>query len=122
PSENGSAVTTVGLGFLGLTDPALNFNFSSAPQTSLGGRSFPVLVGKMLGGSSGHNGMQVHRGQKEDYDRWSSYFGPKSSAWGWDDILPYFKKAWHFHPPNKDLATQNEIKYDAKYWGTSSNV
>jgi len=37
-----------------------------------------VIVAKMLGGSSGHNGFQVHRGQKDDYDRWGFYFEPKS--------------------------------------------
>jgi choline dehydrogenase-like flavoprotein len=35
--------------------------------------------------------MQVHRGQKDDYDRWGSYFG-QPSQWSWDGLLPYFKK------------------------------
>jgi choline dehydrogenase-like flavoprotein len=50
-----------------------------------------VIGGQMLGGSSGVNGMQVVRGQREDYDRWGSYFGKKSD-WSWDGLLPYFKK------------------------------
>ncbi|KAH8889126.1 alcohol oxidase [Thozetella sp. PMI_491] len=119
--QNSSSVTTVAFGFLGLIDPALHFNFSSAPQSGLNGRTFDVIAATMLGGSSGHNGMQVHRGQKEDYDRWGSYFGPKPE-WSWDRLLPYFKKAWHFHPPNPDYASANNIKYDASYWGTSSNI
>jgi len=114
-------VTTVGLGFFGITDPSLFFNFTSVPQPGLNGRKIDVIAGQILGGSSGVNGLQVHRGQKEDYDRWGSYFGPKSS-WSWESVLPYFKKAWHFHPPSKALATQNNIKYDAKYWGTTSNI
>lgn len=47
----------------------------------------------MLGGSSGVNGMQVQRGQKEDYDRWGSYFSD-NSEWSWDGLLPYFKKVF----------------------------
>lgn len=78
-------------GFLGLIDPALNFNFTSVPQPGLNGRTVNVIVGKLLGGSSGHNGMQVHRGQKDDYDRWGSYFAGRPQ-WSWDGLLPYFKK------------------------------
>ncbi|KAK0616994.1 GMC oxidoreductase-like protein [Immersiella caudata] len=119
--QNGTAVTTVGMGFFGITDPTLFFNYSSAPQPGLNGRRIDVIAGQILGGSSGVNGFQVHRGQKEDYDRWASYFGRKTS-WGWDDVLPYFKKAWHFHPPSKALAKQHDIKYDDKYWGKTSNI
>ncbi|KAK4163120.1 GMC oxidoreductase-like protein [Cladorrhinum sp. PSN259] len=119
--QNSSSVTTVSYGFLAFIDPTLNFNITSVPQTGLNGRTVDVVVGKMLGGSSGHNGLQVHRGQKDDYDRWGSYFG-RRSQWSWDGLLPYFKKAWHFHPPSPELASANNIKYDASYWGTSSNI
>lgn len=118
---NSSNVTTVGLGNAAFNDPSLQFNFPSVPQLGLNNRTIRVLGGLMLGGSSGVNGMQVHRGQKEDYDRWGSYFGPTSS-WSWDGLLPYFKKAWHFHPPEAALAAENNIKYDSKFWGTSSEV
>jgi choline dehydrogenase-like flavoprotein len=81
----------VAFGYLGLIDPSLSYNFPSVPQTNLNGRTVGVIAGMMLGGSSGVNGMQVHRGQREDYDRWGSYFG-KKSEWSWDGLLPYFKK------------------------------
>ena len=111
------------MGYLGLIDPAIQLQFPSVPQTELNGRTADVRVGVMLGGSSGMNGMQLHRGQKDDYDRWASYFpGNTASSWNWDNMLPYFKKAWHFHPPNNDVATENNISYDAQYWGTTSNV
>lgn len=45
----------------------------------------------MLGGSSGVNGFQAHRPQKEDIDAWGKYFGD-DSEWNWDALLPYFKK------------------------------
>ncbi|KAK0752462.1 hypothetical protein B0T18DRAFT_318769 [Schizothecium vesticola] len=120
--QNGSSVTTAGMGYLGLLDPAIQLQFPSVPQPELNGRVADVRVGVMLGGSSGMNGMQVHRGQKEDYDRWASYFPGNKSKWNWDNILPYFKKAWHFHPPNSDVAAENNITYDAQYWGTTSNI
>jgi choline dehydrogenase len=120
--ENGSSVTTAGMGYLGLLDPAIQLQFPSVPQPELNGRVADVRVGVMLGGSSGMNGMQVHRGQKEDYDRWASYFPGNKSKWNWHNILPYFKKAWHFHPPNSDVAAENNITYDAQYWGTTSNI
>ncbi|KXX82172.1 Pyranose dehydrogenase [Madurella mycetomatis] len=119
--KNSSTVTTVNLGFWGLTDPSLTINISSVPQTALNNRRIDVIVGGVLGGSSAVNGMQVVRGQREDYDRWGSYFG-KRSEWSWDGLLPYFQKAWNFHPPSAELASEFDMKYDARYWGNTSGV
>ena len=46
----------------------------------------------MLGGSSSVNAMIYIRGQPEDYDGWAAEGNP---GWGWDDVLPYFKRAEH---------------------------
>jgi choline dehydrogenase len=62
------------------------------PQAGLNGRTINVVGGVMLGGSSGVNGLQVQRGQKEDYDRWASYFPSLNVGWRWSNLLPYFKK------------------------------
>jgi choline dehydrogenase len=43
-----------------------------------------------LGGSSSINGLLYVRGQHEDYDRWRQR---GNAGWGYDDVLPYFKKA-----------------------------
>ena len=75
-----------------MIDPTLTFNITSAPQPGLNNRTVAVIAGQILGGSSGVNGMQVVRGQKEDYNRWGSYFGGNSD-WSWEGLLPYFKKA-----------------------------
>ncbi|KAF9876332.1 glucose oxidase [Colletotrichum karsti] len=119
--HNSSSVNTVAGGAAAFRDPSHLFAFPSVPQEGLNGRNFTVFGGVMLGGSSGVNGMQVHRGQKEDYDRWGAYFGD-NSEWSWDGLLPYFKKAWHFHPPTPQLAEQFAIKYDESFWGASADI
>jgi len=47
-------------------------------------------AGKVVGGGSTINGMLYVRGDKEDYDAWERKGNP---GWGWDDVLPYFKKS-----------------------------
>ena len=55
-----------------------------------GNRSIKLIQGKTLGGSSSINGMMYVRGQKEDYNSWADM---GCDGWGWDDVLPYFKKS-----------------------------
>ncbi|KXH51004.1 glucose oxidase [Colletotrichum nymphaeae SA-01] len=119
--HNSSQVNTVTTGLLSWRNQSHTFNFSSLPQEGLNGRKINVIGGVMLGGSTGVNAMQVHRGQKEDYDRWGAYFS-NQSEWSWDGLLPYFKKAWNFHPPTPELTEQFDIKYDASFWGNSSGI
>jgi choline dehydrogenase len=60
------------------------------PEPGLDGRSIFQPRGKVLGGSSSINGLLYVRGQHEDYDRWRQH---GNLGWGFDDVLPYFKKA-----------------------------
>ena len=46
--------------------------------------------GRMLGGSSSLNAMIYMRGNPLDYDAWRD---DGCTGWGWDDLLPYFKRA-----------------------------
>ena len=46
--------------------------------------------GRMLGGSSSLNAMIYMRGNPLDYDEWRD---AGCAGWGWDDLLPYFKRA-----------------------------
>jgi choline dehydrogenase len=68
----------------------VNWMYQTEPEPGLGGRSIFQPRGKVLGGSSSINGLLYVRGQHEDYDRWRQR---GNSGWGFDDVLPYFKKA-----------------------------
>ena len=67
-----------------------SWNYFSAPQKNLAGRSLHTPRGKALGGSSSMNSMIYIRGDASDYDRWEAAGCP---GWGWDDLLPYFRKS-----------------------------
>jgi len=67
-----------------------SWNFFSAPQKNLAGRTLHTPRGKALGGSSSMNSMIYIRGHASDYDRWAQAGCP---GWDWDSVLPYFKKS-----------------------------
>jgi choline dehydrogenase len=67
------------------------WGYAAEADENLGGRAIPVPQGKVLGGGSAVNGMIYIRGQKEDYDGWAQDLG--CTDWGYDQVLPYFKKA-----------------------------
>ena len=71
-------------------DPKVNWKFQTEPDPGMNHRQIYWPRGKTLGGSSSINGLIFIRGQKEDYDGWCDLGNP---GWGWDDVLPYFKKA-----------------------------
>jgi choline dehydrogenase len=70
-------------------DPKVNWNDFSEPSEDLGSRPIHVPHGKILGGSSTINATIVNRGQDSDYNQWRQLGCP---GWGFDDVLPYFKK------------------------------
>ena len=67
-----------------------NWCFDTVPQKHLGGRVGYQPRGKCLGGGSAINAMVYTRGSRHDYDAWEAAGCP---GWGYDDLLPYFKKA-----------------------------
>jgi len=71
-------------------EKTVNWMYQTEPEPELGGRQVFQPRGKVLGGSSSINGLLYVRGQHEDYDRWRQR---GNSGWGYDDVLPYFRKA-----------------------------
>ena len=84
-------------------DKRVNWMYQTEPEPGLGGRQVFQPRGKVLGGSSSINGLLYVRGQHEDYDRWRQL---GNVGWGFDDVLPYFKKA------------ENQIRGADQYHGT----
>ena len=71
-------------------EKSVNWMYQTEPEPGLDGRTVFQPRGKVLGGSSSINGLLYVRGQHEDYDRWRQH---GNSGRGYDDVLPYFKKA-----------------------------
>lgn len=92
-------------------DPETDWMFTADPgNCGLGLIDQRMMVprGKMLGGSSGINYMAYVRGHPGDFDSWAD---GGAQGWGYDDVLPYFRKS-------EDLAPSNEISVDAEAHGT----
>ncbi len=70
-------------------NPRSDWCFKTEPEAGLNGRVLNYPRGKAIGGSSAINAMIYMRGQAADYDHWRQL---GLAGWGWDDVLPYFKK------------------------------
>lgn len=75
-------------------NPRTDWGYRTAPDAGLNGRSLAYPRGKVLGGCSSINGMIYMRGQAADYDQWRQLGNP---GWGWDDVLPLFRKSENHH-------------------------
>jgi choline dehydrogenase len=71
-------------------NPRTDWCFKTAPEPGLNGRALNYPRGRVLGGCSSINGMIYMRGQARDYDQWRQL---GNAGWGWDDVLPYFRKS-----------------------------
>jgi choline dehydrogenase len=96
------------------TDPRVNWMFDSEPEKELNGRTLYQPRGKVLGGTSSINGMVYMRGTPTDYDGWRQR---GCEGWGWDDVLPFFKKAQdqergpsEFHGAGGPLHVSNPVR------------
>jgi len=70
--------------------PGVNWMYETEPVPELNDRTSYWPRGKVLGGSSSINAMVYIRGQVGDFEDWKAMGNP---GWGWDDVLPYFKKS-----------------------------
>jgi len=71
-------------------NPRTDWCYATQPEGNLGGRALSYPRGRVLGGCSSINGMIYIRGQSADYDGWRQAGNP---GWGWDDVLPFFRKS-----------------------------
>ena len=78
-------------GFMKMLDhPTLTWGYHAESDPGTAGRAILYPRGRVLGGSSSINGLIYVRGQPEDFDHWAQL---GNRGWGWDDVLPFFKKA-----------------------------
>lgn len=83
-----------GLKMLG--NPQTDWCHVTEPDPSLSGRQGFWSSGRMLGGGSSVNGMVYIRGDRADYDQWAA---SGCTGWGWDDVLPLFRKSEAYDGP-----------------------
>ena len=78
-------------------DRRVDWMFETVPQkkacSSLKYEKAPWPRGMVLGGSSSIGAMIHARGNKADYDAWEKM---GAEGWGYEDVLPYFKKSEHY--------------------------
>ena len=97
-----------------LKDTCRYWPYVTEPEPGANGRMVPVPQGRTLGGGSSVNGMIYVRGQRQDYDEWRDM---GCEGWGFDDVLPYFKKSegnvrlsGEFHNANGPLAVSDNTQ------------
>ncbi|RTE81240.1 hypothetical protein BHE90_004186 [Fusarium euwallaceae] len=96
-----------------------DWNRTYVATEAVNGRTLPAPLGKVVGGSTKLNQMTFNRGSSSDYDRWVEL---GNEGWGWEALLPYFKKNELFTPPNKEIAKEYNITFDPFVHGTSGYV
>lgn len=81
-------------------NPRTDWGYKTEAEAGLNGRALNYPRGRILGGCSSINGMIYMRGQARDYDTWRQMGNP---GWGWDDVLPLFKKSEDYAEGADDL-------------------
>ena len=123
-------------GFVGLWGSDLDWQLNTAEQAALDGRQILINQGKVMGGSTSINAMMYVKGHRNNFDMWNAL---GADGWGFDDVLPYFKKSEDFEGgeseyhgvggplrirvcPDKDMVSEafmvaaTEIGYDGPNW------
>ncbi|KAF2011512.1 GMC oxidoreductase [Aaosphaeria arxii CBS 175.79] len=89
-------------------------NYVSEPETQLANKTWNVRVAEVLGGGSVVNGMVYDRGSAADYNAWEA-LGNK--GWGWNGMLPFFKKGTEYIPAPASTTKEFNITWDPKAYG-----
>ena len=72
-----------------MSNDKYSWNLSTQPEPHFNGRRILWHHGKVIGGSSGINGMLVVRGEPKRYDEWARQSSP---GWSHDELLPYLMR------------------------------
>ena len=96
-------------------NPRTDWCFRTEAEAGLNGRALDYARGRVLGGCSSINGMIYMRGQARDYDLWAQM---GNRGWGWDDVLPWFRKSeHHFGPADAFHGTGGEWRVERQRLG-----
>ncbi|KAF1996752.1 GMC oxidoreductase [Amniculicola lignicola CBS 123094] len=96
-----------------------DWKFETIPQAGLNGRSLAWPRGRVLGGTSALNFMTWTRGNREDFDAWEAL---GNEGWGWDAMLPYFKKTETLHQSSASHQATHQSLFTAHDHGTQGPV
>lgn len=75
--------------WLGLWGSSVDWADTTVPQPGTADAVHSWPRGRMLGGSSGINGMVHLRGDRSSYDRWE---GAGATGWNYESMLPFLKR------------------------------
>lgn len=71
---------------------SVDWAYETVPQPGTAGATQSWPRGKVLGGSSGINGMMHVRGDRSSYDAWET---AGATGWNYDALLPFFRRSEH---------------------------
>ncbi|AWS48366.1 hypothetical protein DKM19_11795 [Streptosporangium sp. 'caverna'] len=89
--------------WFGLWSSPVDWSYVTTPQRGALGRSHAWPRGKVLGGSSGINGMAHLRGHRSSYDAWEK---AGATGWNYDSLLPYLRRSEN--APGRDAAVRGD--------------
>jgi choline dehydrogenase len=93
-------------------NPRTDWCYRTEPDDGLNGRTLGYARGLGLGGCSSINAMIYMRGQRSDYDHWSSL---GNRGWSWDEVLPHFIRTEDYaHGADELHGTGGELRVEER--------
>ncbi|KAI0077532.1 aryl-alcohol-oxidase from pleurotus Eryingii [Panus rudis PR-1116 ss-1] len=90
-----------------LPGTSVDWNFTTTPQSGLGGRVLPYTRGHVLGGSSSVNLLTFNRGSDDVWDRWANL--TEDEGWSWNSVKKFYLRSSKLVPPADGHNTQQEV-------------
>ncbi|KAI9459890.1 aryl-alcohol-oxidase from pleurotus Eryingii [Lactarius psammicola] len=90
-----------------LAPSVVSWNYTTVPQTGLGGRSVAYPRGRTLGGSTSINYLAWTRGPASDFDRLAQVTG--DSGWSWNSLRSTLIEVESLVPPPDGHDTRGEV-------------